>query len=74
MLWEANVQLPIYSAPNDEDPVLLIQTRNPLVPYISSAREATSGAVGSARSVVQDGVSSWIGFERAVERKSQHCP
>lgn len=48
----------------------LVVVENPLVEYITAAREATTSAFGGVRSVVESGVSSWIGFERNVERES----
>ncbi|TXT08986.1 hypothetical protein VHUM_02460 [Vanrija humicola] len=60
-------QLPIYSSADEAKPVVLVETVNPLTEHITTAREATCNALGSARSVVEDGVSRWIGFERKVE-------
>ncbi|KAL1411425.1 hypothetical protein Q8F55_002381 [Vanrija albida] len=60
-------KLPIYSAADEAKPIVLVETVNPLTEHITAAREATAGALGSARGVVESGVSNWIGFERKVE-------
>ncbi|BEI85477.1 hypothetical protein CcaverHIS002_0508780 [Cutaneotrichosporon cavernicola] len=62
-------KLPIYENPNDEGTVTLVVHHNPLSEHIATAREATAEAVGSVRGVLQSGVSSWIDFERGVERE-----
>ena len=66
-LAPTNPQLPIY--PQEVDTVTLVVSPNPLVEHITTAREAASGVVGQARSVVESGVSRWIGLERSVERE-----
>ncbi|GMK55260.1 hypothetical protein CspeluHIS016_0203160 [Cutaneotrichosporon spelunceum] len=62
-------KLPIYENPNDDGTVTLVVQQNPLSAHIATAREATADAVGSVRSVLQKGVSSWIDVERKVERE-----
>ncbi|WVQ80733.1 hypothetical protein IAT38_002838 [Cryptococcus sp. DSM 104549] len=62
-------KLPIYPTPEANPTITLVETHNPLVPYISQSREAVSGVLGDARSYVQTGVSKWITFERKVERE-----
>lgn len=54
--------------------VTLIETPNPLVPYIAQAREATTNVFGGAATYVEGGVSRWIGFERKVERERPYRP
>ncbi|KAL7421884.1 hypothetical protein Q5752_003656 [Cryptotrichosporon argae] len=60
-------KLPIYPAP--EPTLTLVETPHPLAPHIATAREATTGVLGQARDVVEQGVSRWIGFERKVEHE-----
>lgn len=67
--YELTSQLPIYTNPNDDGTVTLVVHHNPLSDHIATAREATAEVVGSARGVVEKGVSHWIDFERSVERE-----
>lgn len=60
-------QLSIYPAP--VEPVTLIEVTHPLAPHVAVAREATQDVVRSGRQVVERVVSSWVGFERKVERE-----
>ncbi|WWD17212.1 hypothetical protein CI109_101650 [Kwoniella shandongensis] len=62
-------RLPIYPTPESNPTVTLVETPNPLVPYITQSRESVSGVLGEARGYVQTGVSKWITFERRVERE-----
>ena len=47
----------------------LIEVENPIVPYITQARVATTDAVSGASGYVREGVSRWIAFERKAERE-----
>ncbi|OXC64604.1 hypothetical protein AYX13_06029 [Cryptococcus neoformans] len=62
-------KLPIYPTPEHNPAITLVETHNPLVPYITQSRESVSNVLGDARTYVQSGVSKWITFERNVERE-----
>ncbi|TYJ54147.1 hypothetical protein B9479_005245 [Cryptococcus floricola] len=62
-------KLPIYPTPKHTPTVTLVETQNPIVPYITQSREAVSGVLGDAKGAVQGGVSKWISFERGIERE-----
>lgn len=62
-------KLPIYPTPQHNPAITLVETHNPLVPYITQSRETVSSVLGDARNYVQSGVSKWITFERSVERE-----
>ncbi|OCF38317.1 hypothetical protein I317_07915 [Kwoniella heveanensis CBS 569] len=65
----AGDKLPIYPTPESIPTVTLIETPNPIVPYITESREAVTSVLAQARGYLQSGVGSWIGFERKVERE-----
>ncbi|WRT66463.1 uncharacterized protein IL334_003422 [Kwoniella shivajii] len=62
-------KLPIYQTSESNPIITLVEKPNPLVPYIAQGRETVTSVLADARGYLQSGVSSWIGFERRVEKE-----